>query len=122
MKINSSMHSAIDYGVVLFLFASPTVFLLPPLTCALIYSLGILHLLLTLFTDFQGGAMRIIPFCIHGWIELTVSLVLVGIGFYLGKLEGDLAKFYCFSLAIAVFVVWAITDYKTQPPKKRLYQ
>lgn len=113
MKLNSRMHGAVDYGVVMFLLLSPTLFVLPTITATFTYVLGVIHLLLTITTKFELGILKIIPFKIHGIIELIVSLALVGVAFYLGNIDGDLSKYFYLSFAIAVFVTWLITDYKT---------
>lgn len=113
MKLNSRIHGAIDYGVVGFLMVSPSYFGLPDITSKFTYALGIIHLLLTISTNFELGVLKIIPFKVHGIIELVVSLALVGVAFYLGNLEGDLPKYFYFSFAIAVFLTWLVTDYKT---------
>ncbi len=115
MKINSRIHGSIDYGVVAFLLISPMYFGLPDITAKFTYALGIIHLLLTVATNFEMGIFKIIPFKIHGTIELIVSLALIGAAFYLGNLEGNLSKYFYLSFAIAVFLTWLITDYKSYP-------
>lgn len=112
MKLNSRIHGAVDYGVVLFLLIAPRVFLLPQITSYFTYALALIHLTLTILTNFELGVFKIIPFKIHGHIELIVSLVLIAVGFYLGSIEGDLSKHFYFSFALAVFLTWLITDYK----------
>lgn len=114
MKINSRIHGIIDYVVVVFLWASPTMFGLPETTATITYALGAIHLVLTLLTDFEVGAIKVIPFRIHGWIELAVSLLLVGVAFYLGSLEGVVARNYYLGFATAVFLTWLITDYQNR--------
>ncbi len=111
MKISSKIHGIIDYAVVAFLWASPMLFHLPEMTSLFIYLLGVVHLLLTISTNFELGVFKLVPLKIHGWIELIVSVALVGIAFYLGSLEGNLARNYCLGFGIAVFATWAITDY-----------
>lgn len=113
MKLNSRIHGAIDYGVVLFLFLSPSLFVLPEITSIFTYALGLIHLVLTMTTKFELGIFKIIPFRIHGIIELIVSLALIAVAFYLGNLEGDVARNFYLSFAIAVFLTWLITDYKS---------
>lgn len=117
MKLNSRIHGAVDYGVVLFLFFSPSIFLLPQVTSYFTYTLGIIHLILTILTKYESGIFKIIPFRIHGKIELIVSFVLVGVSFYLGYLEGNLARYFYLSFAIIVFITWLITNYKSSPIK-----
>jgi hypothetical protein len=113
MKLNSRIHGAVDYGVVMFLLISPIYFKLPEVTSKVTYALGIIHLLLTLSTKFELGLFKIIPFRIHGIIELIVSIALIGAAFFLGKLEGDLSKYFYLSFSIAVFITWLITDYNS---------
>lgn len=115
MKLTSKIHGIIDYAVVLFLWLSPTLFHLPEFTALFTYVLGGIHLILTLTTKFEMGLIKLIPFKLHGWIELVVSIVLIGFAFYLGDREGALARNFYLVFGAAVFVTWAITDYKRAP-------
>jgi len=112
MKISSKIHGIIDYIVVLFLVASPSLFGLPEFTACCTYILAGIHLTLTVLTDFEVGLFKLIPFKIHGMIELIVSLALVGFAFYLGGREGDLARNFYLGFGIAVFLTWVISEYK----------
>ena len=111
--INSKVHGIIDYLVVIFLFVSPSLFNLPETTALFTYVLGGIHLVLTIFTNFEFGLIKKIPFPVHGWIELFVSFVLIGVAFYLGSIEGDLARNFYIGFAIAVFLTWLLTSYKS---------
>jgi len=77
--------------------------------------LGGIHLVLTISTDFEMGILTFITLPIHGWIELIVAIALVGVAFYLGGMEGDLARNFYFGFGIAVFLTWLLTDYKSAP-------
>jgi len=109
--INSKTHGIIDYLVVLFLAASPSLFNLPETTSLFTYVLAGIHLTLTVLTQFELGLIKVIPLKIHGWIELVVAIALVGVAFYLGGMEGDIARNFYLGFAAAVFVVWLLTDY-----------
>ncbi len=112
MKINSNLHGLIDYAVVLFLLVSPKLFGLPTVTADITYALAIIHFTLTIFTKYEAGYIKLIPYKIHGIIELVVSVALIGIAFYLGNMEGMLARNFYIGFSAAVFVTWALTDYK----------
>ncbi|WP_026839148.1 hypothetical protein [Gillisia sp. JM1] len=112
MKINSKIHGFIDYLVVLVLLILPSLLNLPEITAIVTYALGGIHLLLTLFTNFEVGLIKVIPFKIHGWIEFIVSVALVAVAFYLGNIEGEFSRNLYFILAAIVFVIWLITDYR----------
>lgn len=118
MKINSKIHGAIDYLVVIFLILSPWLFGLDEITTTFTYVLAAIHLILTITTKYEFGLIKIIPFNVHGIIELVVAIVLIGVAFYLGNLEGDLSRNFYLSFGIAVFITWLITDYKTSYSSK----
>ena len=114
MKILSQkIHGIIDFLVVLFLLSSPTLFGFTGLLAYFTYSLGIVHLLLTLLTDFNSGVIKIIPLPIHGLIELLVGVVLVVLAYTLFK-GNEMGKVFYTIFGIAVLVVWLITDYGQQ--------
>jgi hypothetical protein len=117
--ITSKIHGILDYIVVIFLWASPTLFRLPVNAAIFTYILAGVHLTLTILTNFEYGLVKFIPLKIHGTIELIVSLVLVGFAFYIGKLEGDLARNFYLGFAIAVFIVWIFSDYTNKPKGTR---
>ncbi|WP_231896352.1 hypothetical protein [Gramella sp. MAR_2010_147] len=77
------------------------------------YLLAGVHLLLTIFTSFEFGVIKLIPFKLHGVIELIVSFALVGLAFYLGVEEGVLARNFYLGFAIAVFLTWLFTNYRS---------
>lgn len=106
------MHGAMDYAVVAFLFLSPTYFHLPETTATFTYVLGAIHLLLTILTNFRLGLFKLIPFRVHGLIELVVSLGLFGVAYWLGDIEGKLPQYFYSSFAIMLLLVWFLTDYK----------
>lgn len=113
MKINSKIHGVIDYLVVIFLWLSPSIFNLPEVTAIFTYVIGGIHLTLTVLTKYELGIFKVIPYKIHGWIELIVSIVLFGVAFFLGSEEGDLSRNFYIGFALAVFLTWLITDYRT---------
>jgi len=119
MMINSKLHGIIDYLLVIFLLVAPSIFHLENTTSLLAYILAGIHFALTICTNFEYGVVRFIPFKTHGYVELVVSFALVGLAFYLGGLDGNASKNFYIGLAIAVFVVWTLTDYKTKPSGNR---
>src|SRR5579871_3312133 len=97
--LSSKAHSAIDYFVVVFLWASPSIFGLNSTVSLLTYSLGSVHLVLTVFTNFHFGIVKVIPVQIHGWIELAVAVLLIISPWVLGSLvpaENLIDKYFFF--------------------------
>ncbi len=115
MKIlNSKIHGLIDYIFVLFLFLSPTIFGLGKIASLFTYVLGAIHLSVTLITNFKYGLIKILSFKLHGFIELIVSFVLIGVAFYLGEVENELGRNFYFGIAILVFLTWLLSDYSSK--------
>ncbi len=109
--ISPRVHAFIDLLVVVFLFASPTVFGFTGTLAMFTYVLGIIHLLLTLLTDFSMGVVKIIPLPIHGVIEFVVGVVLIALAYTLFKNYPDGTLYYVIFGTI-VLLTWLVTDYK----------
>jgi hypothetical protein len=109
--ISPKVHGIIDYLVVIFLILAPNLFGLPELTTTITYVIAGIHFTLTILTRYQPGIIKVIPLGVHGWIELIVSIALVGLAFYLQNIEGDLSRNFYLGFGVAVFLTWLLTDY-----------
>jgi len=113
MKILSpATHGILDYVTVLFLFVSPSLFGMEPPGSFLSYALAIVHLLLTLVTDFPAGALKIIPLRIHGLIELIVSIGLLGVAITFRILGFSVSFYFYLVFSVILFIVWSISEYR----------
>lgn len=112
MKIISpKIHVVLDYIVALFLIIAPNLIDLSANAAIFSMVLGIIHFLLTVVTIIKGGVLKLVPFPIHGIIELIVSITLGILAFTLfGSHMAD--HFYYAGLAVAIFLVYILTDYK----------
>jgi hypothetical protein len=113
MKMKSRTHGIIDYLFVVFLWVSPAFFGLPDFTSQITYTLGAVHLILTLITDYEVGVFKWVPFRYHGWIELIVGLGLILISLYVGNVDGTLSQNFYFGVTVSVILLWFLTDYKS---------
>ena len=112
MKIlNSSIHGIIDYLVVIFLLASPSLFNLSEDIALYTYILAGVHFGLTILTNFKYGIIKVIPFKVHGIIEYVVGAALIAAAFIL-NLEG-VDKTFTIGFGVAVLVTALITNYKS---------
>lgn len=107
------MHGILDYLTVLFLLLSPTLFEMQTTGSVFTYVLAIVHLLLTLATDFRPGIFKVIPLKIHGLIELIVSVLLIGVAIWF-RVAGDTVSFSFYLIfSVILIVVWTLSDYRT---------
>ena len=110
-KLSPEVHGILDYVTILLLLISPTLFRMHTVGSNFTYALAFVHLMLTLLTDFRAGVFKVIPLRIHGLIEITVAIGLVGIAI-LFKVSGDTVEFYFYLIfSVILFIVWAISEY-----------
>ncbi len=110
--ISPKLHGILDYLVVLFLAASPTLFKMEGALCNFTYGLAAVHLVLTICTSYELGLIKIIPFPIHGIIEFFVAIALALVSFWFNR-NGDALGFYFYLyFAVAIMAVFLLTDFK----------
>ena len=116
-KLSPRIHGILDYFTVLFLAISPSLFEMETIGSSFTYILALVHLILTLFTNFPAGVFKIIPLKIHGLIELLVSVGLIGIAIWFWNL-GDVVSFsYYLVFSVALIIIWLVSEYRLVPRK-----
>lgn len=113
MKIISSrFHGILDYLTVIFLFAAPTLFKMEGTIATFTYALAGIHFVLTALTNFEFGLIKVIPFAIHGLIEMVVAVVLAAIAFWFNYKGSELGFYFYIGLALIILIVFIFTDFK----------
>ncbi len=113
MKIlTPRVHGYLDFVVVVLFAMGPTVFGFTGLPATVSYVLAGIHLTLTLLTAFPMGIIKLIPFTVHGALELLTSILLVIAPWAAGFSEQTTAKIFYVAAGILIFVVFLTTDYK----------
>lgn len=111
--INPLIHGYLDYFTVAVFLLAPSLFGLSGLAGGLAYALALIHLAMTLVTDFPLSVAKLVPFRIHGLVEKIVGPVLLLAPFILG-FEGAARVFY-FLIGATIIVVGLLTDYEATP-------
>lgn len=109
--ITPKVHGIIDILVVLFLLASPALFGFTGLLATFTYALAVVHLILTLTTDYNIGIVKLIPLSIHGAIEFIVGVVLIALAYTIFKDEAA-GKLFYIVFGTVVLLTWLVSDYK----------
>lgn len=120
MKILSpKVHAPIDYLLVALFGLAPTIFGFEGLSATLCYALGIGVLAMSLLTAYPLGVAKIIPFPVHGYIELAAAPLLIVAPFVLGF--RDEPRIFFIVVGAAYAVVWFLTDYQAaEKPARRV--
>jgi hypothetical protein len=109
--ISSKVHGILDYATVVFLLASPTIFKMEGTLCTMTYALGVIHFVLTALTAFEVGLIKIIPFKLHGLIEVIVAIALAGLALWFRSIDNELGFYFYLGLAIIIMIVFLLTDF-----------
>lgn len=118
-RLNLKTHAVIDYMLVAFLWCAPLLFFLPATTAIVSYLLGAVHLLLTMSTSFEFGIFKLIPFQIHGAIELALAIAMLLCSFYISNEDGTKASIFFLLLSAFIFLFWLLSNYRV--PRRNGY-
>jgi hypothetical protein len=109
-KLSPTLHGYLDYVTVVIFLAAPSLMGLSGLARTIAYVLAGIHLAMTLVTAFPLGAVKLLPFTIHGWVERIVGPVLILLPFVF-SFDGLARGFYIF-IGIIIIIVGLLTDYR----------
>jgi len=109
--ISPKIHGLIDYLVVAFLLASPTFFGFTGLLATFTYALAAVHFLLTVFTNYPLGIVKVIPVSLHATVEVLVGIALIVLAYTLFKDNAEGSKLYYVIFGTVVLLTWMVTDY-----------
>ena len=112
--ISPRIHGYLDFLTVVIFFLAPTLLGLRQLSAILAYGLAVVHLIVTLASDFPFGVVKLIPFTIHGWIERMVGPLLIAVPFILNLSTEEAARNFYIAMGIIIIIVGVLTDYQAE--------
>jgi hypothetical protein len=110
--IPPKIHGFLDYAVILVLAFSPIVFGFVGEAATITYALAVAYVVLTLLTAYPLGLFKLIPFSVHGAIELVLSPLLIAMPWIAGFSYDMRSRWFYVVAGAALFLVWLTTDYK----------
>jgi hypothetical protein len=112
MKIISiKAHGVLDYITVVAFAAIPSLFALSGIPAYLSYVLAVVHLLMTLLTNFPFGVFKVIPVRLHKLVETIVGPVLIVIPWILGFSDALTARYVFVGAGLVILAVGVLTNY-----------
>jgi hypothetical protein len=111
--INNKVHGVLDYVTVVAFASIPSIFGLTGVPAYLSYTLAVVHLLMTLLTSFEFGAVRIIPLKVHKIVEMIVGPVLLVISWVLGFSDDIKARTVFIVAGVVIILVGQFSQYKS---------
>ena len=117
--LNPRVHGYLDYLAVALLALAPTLFGFGGIAAMLCYALAVAQLGMSLLTAYPLGIKHVIPFTVHGGVEVAVTILLLVAPWLLG-FEGNLsARNFFLAAGIGLGLVYLTTDYRAADEYRR---
>jgi hypothetical protein len=78
----------------------------------LAYLLAVVLFILTVFTRFPLGALKVISFPTHGAIECAIGVLLVIFPWLANFARGTLSRNFFVLIGVLLLAIWALTDFR----------
>ena len=118
--ISPRIHGYFDFLTIFIFLLAPTLLGLGQLSAMLAYGLAVVHLIVTLASDFPFGIVKLIPFTVHGWIERMVGPLLIAIPFILNFSDEEAARNFYIAMGIIIIVAGILTDYQAEARDRKI--
>jgi peptidoglycan/LPS O-acetylase OafA/YrhL len=112
--LSARIHGMLDFVIVAVFLLAPLLVGLGGSPAAISYTLAVVHLLMTLMTRFPAGRWKMVPFFVHGIVELIVGIALLILPSFAGYSPGSPARRFYLAIGAAILVVWALTAYQAR--------
>jgi len=113
--ISPTLHGVLDYATCAFFALAPTLFNFQGPYATVCYILAGGYLLISLLTNMPLGAMRLIPFPIHGKLELVSGLVFIVSPWLFGFANDNMTARNLFvAMGVVFMLVYFLTDWYAQ--------
>lgn len=104
-------HGVVDYAACALMLAAPPLLGLSPAARRVSTLFAGTYLVVTALTDFPLGLRRIIPFPVHGKIELASVPALIALPAVMGAMSGIREKAYFAGLVGTVLTAYSLTQW-----------
>ena len=110
--LSPTAHGALDYALITFLALAPTAESATGAYALVCYGLAPVYLLVVLTTTDSMGVLAIIPYRVHGWLELVSGLVFVASPFLFSFYAANpMASLFFMLFGGGLLLLWGVTDW-----------
>ena len=117
--LSPRVHGVLDYAIVALLLLAPALFGFAGVAATICYALAIVQLGMSLLTNYPLSIAKLVPFPVHGAIELATSIGLLAMPWIFGFHTVDAARNFFVVGAIGLGLVWLVTNYQGVPATSR---
>ena len=105
-------HGYLDYLAVAVVALAPTLFGFGGVAATICYVVAAMQLGMSLLTAYPLGAAKVIPFTVHGAVELVVAIALVAAPWLFAFSSEDAARNFFIVSGLGLLAVYLVTNYK----------
>lgn len=110
--LNPTAHGVIDYVAIAGLAVAPMLFGFAGVAATICYAVAVCYLGMCLLTAYPLSLAKVIPFPVHGGVELVLSLCLMGMP-WIAQFSSEIhARNFFLVSGIALLAVWVVTNYR----------
>ncbi|HTL08969.1 MAG TPA: hypothetical protein VL307_11945 [Chitinophagaceae bacterium] len=112
--INERLHSFLDYFTVAVLIIAAFFLPWPAVIKYATLLLAGMQLLLSLCTAYRWGVIRLVPFLMHGWLELLLAFLIFAMSIYWRHIQSGTGFTFYLSTGIVYLIVFLLTDFSAR--------
>lgn len=110
--LNPRVHGYLDYMAVALLALAPTIFGFGGIAAVLSYVVAAAQLGMSLMTAYPLGVKKIIPFTVHGGVEVAVTILFLVSPWLFGFADHVTARNFFLGAGIGLGLVYVLTNYR----------
>jgi hypothetical protein len=111
--INPRIHGALDYALAVLFLLMPVVFGFSQTAATLSYIIGVLYIGVSLLTKYPLGALKLVPFPVHGVLETVMAAGWIVFPWLFGFAADAAARNWFVIAGIGLLAVVVLTDYRS---------
>ncbi|UJR85592.1 SPW repeat domain-containing protein [Sandaracinus amylolyticus] len=111
-RLSPHAHARLDYVLAAAFALAPTLFGFAGSAATLCAIVAIVYFATSLLTAYPLGIAKLVPFPVHGYLEVALVPLLAASPWLLGFHTIEAARNVVLALAVAIAVVWLTTDYR----------
>lgn len=112
-------HGILDYVLAIAFILAPAIFGFTETAATLSYIIGVLYIGTSLLTRYPLGAIKVIPFPVHGVLESVMAVLWIVLPWIAGFAFDGAARNFFVVAGIGLLIVAFLTDYKAAELESR---
>lgn len=112
--ITPTLHGVLDYLACGLFLLAPTLFGFPGTYATVCYLLGAGYLVVSLLTNMPLGAVKVLPFWLHGRLELVSGFVFLVSPWLFGFAENGVARLFFMAMGAVFLLVFLCMQWRAQ--------